>query len=204
MKKGLKIAGGILFAAVGSYLAYRWIKKNYKKELDLLKEEDKRVEEELSKVGISKEMLETVITPEDEDKGISFLKSIYAGLRYNEKIDRSAIDIDEICKINNVIHISESMYNKRRYLDIMLELPDYTSGGYKAPKIGDYITAFRNASQQLDNIVKGARPIGKLEGYLTCYYTNPDYDPEKDDAYYLALKYIVNKYSISDFSLAQT
>jgi len=186
MKKSLKVYLGILSCTLLGIGVYRWFKKTYKKELANLQEEEDRVSKELEKVGVSKKAIDSIITPEDEEKGVAFSKMLYAGLRKNHDIDIDVLDVNAALKgEGSILHIIESEYNHRKYLDFMFEIPNYVRKSYKAPNIGDYITAFRDAAKVLDeDIVKCQHPVTRLEGYINVYCDDPDLDPEKDEKKY--------------------
>lgn len=175
MEKTEKTAGliGLFIAVVGlGIVVYR----NYKKEVKRVEEQEKieeKRDEELKEIGITSEKLDSEIKKEEGD---NLVKGLYISTRFNPNWDIDTIDVDKCLDSDRVIHLMQENEN----LKIMFEIPEIKKGSYKDPKIGDYISAFSGATNNIwSEIIKFCpKPKTRLEGYLVISFErngNKDY-----------------------------
>lgn len=176
MKKGLKIAGGILAALLGAGGLYYL----YRKEVKRLEAADEQARKDVEENGISFEKLQTEVTVNDEDEGNDFIKSVATGLFFNKNVPYDLINVDKALgkDADAVIHIIENSFNQRRCLDFLFELPNYVNGRYsgpRSPQLRDYIRTIRENAEMVNNdIVKGPQPVVKPELYVSVIYIDSD------------------------------
>lgn len=166
MKKGLKIAGGlVLLAGAGGLLYYL-----FHREVKRLEAADEQARKDVEESGISFDKLQKEVTLTDEDEGNEFIKSVATGLFFNKNVPYDLINVDTALKEEAIIHIVQNTFNNRRCLDFLFELPNYVDGkcsGPRYPQLRDYIRTIREMAEMVNNeIVKGPQPVVKPELYV--------------------------------------
>lgn len=174
MKKGFKIAAGILGAGVAAGLIYRF----YKKELKQIKNEETAARKAVENSGISFDKLKEQV-PEVDDPN-AFIKCVATGMFFNSNVLEDYLDLDLAFPKNGdpgIIHIIESKCKDEKRLDFVFELPNYVRGAFGRPQIADYIRTIKETSNLAnDEIVKGPRPFFNVELYVGVRYI---FDEEK-------------------------
>ena len=203
MKKGLKIAGGILLSAGVIGLIYRYYQKEFKK----LHAEEDNARKDVEEAGMSFEKLQNEVTQDDDIEGNAFIKSVATGLFFNHNVPMDYLDLDNIFPEDNsivegIIHIMEQSFNNRRCLDFMFELPNYVKGPYAGinrPRINEYIRTIKNMSEMVnDEIVKGPRPVCKPELYVGVRYIWRDgqsFEKDSISSYFLIPQQVYADYA---------
>ena len=107
MKKGLKIAGGlVLLAGAGGLLYYL-----FHKEVKRLEAADEQARKDVEESGISFDKLQKEVTLTDEDEGNEFIKSVATGLFFNKNVPYDLINVDTALKEEAIIHIVQNTFN---------------------------------------------------------------------------------------------
>ena len=161
-KKTEKILVGIGLGLLGIFGVYKLVKA-YKKGMEEIENQEFLETEELENAGVNTSKLKDEIKPDEKD----FTRMLYVATRFNEDIDLDLLDIDGV--IDNldhkVIHVRQRFDTKnkhnesRRRLDFLIDIPDYTSESFRGPKIGNFLTTFKDAAIYMsDELVKFSHP----------------------------------------------
>ncbi len=170
MKKVVKIVGSVIAAGIGTWVIYEYFKRERAK-IQLQENSARQATEE---AGISFDKLQEEVTVEDSDEGNTFIKGVAAGMFFNSNVPEDYLNLDEIFALSGdeggILHLSESTFNKRRYLDFLFELPNFVRGrfaGPNHPRINEYIREIKRVTEEINNeTVKGPRPLTKPELYV--------------------------------------
>jgi hypothetical protein len=175
------INGGIIaIAALGIAVVYRKWFKTIKKQIET--EENER-NAELEQLGVSPEKLEQEVDPVED--GNDMVKALAVGTMFNPNWDYDIVDPELALNADHIISVTQEIFkgSKGENTDLVFyfDIPNYLSGGYKSPKIGDYIKGFKEAIEHAwTNIVRYCpKPKGKLIGMVSVTYTDPE-DPEEE------------------------
>jgi hypothetical protein len=167
MKKVEKILLGILGlgAAIGAGI---WFVKSYKKGMEELENQESKETEDLENLGVNTDKLRDEVKKDEKD----FSRMLYVAARFNSDLDVDMFDMEKV--IDNLdertIHVRQKIdTNKhgesRRKLEFIIDIQNYTSKSYRGPKIGNFLTTFKKATEDLSSIVKFSQPArGKLIG----------------------------------------
>jgi len=161
-KKTEKILVGIGLGLLGIFGVYKLVKA-YKKGMEEIENQEFLETEELENAGVNTSKLKSEIKEDEKD----FTRMLYVATRFNEDIDLDLLDIDGV--IDNldykVIHVRQRFDTKnkhnesRRRLDFLIDIPDYTSDSFRGPKIGNFLTTFKEAAIYMsDELVKFSHP----------------------------------------------
>ena len=178
MKKFVKIAGGLLATGIGTWLIYRYFKRERAK----LQECESNARQAAEEMGISYEKVKEEVTIEDSDEGNTFIKGVAAGMFFNSNVPIEYLNPDDTFALSGdeggILHIAETTFNKRRYLDFLFELPNFVKGRFAGPdhpRINEYIREIKRVTEEInDTIVKGPRPLTKPELYVGVRFTLND------------------------------
>ena len=159
-----KILVGIGLGLLGIFGIYK-IVKAYKKGMEEIEDQEFQETEDLENAGVNTGKLKDEINDEEED----FTKMLYTAVRFNSEFDIDLLDIDGV--IDNldykVIHVrqfdTKTKHNKyRRRLDFLIDIPDYTGLSYRGPKIGNFLSTFKEAAIYMsENIVRFSPPASR-------------------------------------------
>ena len=162
-KKTEKILVGIGLGILGIFGAYKLVKA-YKKGIEEIEEQEFLETEELENAGIDTSKLRSEIKEDEKD----FTRMLYTAVRFNSEIDLDLLDIDGVVDNldNKVIHVRQRFDTKNnkhnesgRRLDFLIDIPDYTSESFRGPKIGNFLTTFKEAAIFMsDKLVKFSHP----------------------------------------------
>jgi hypothetical protein len=161
-KKTEKILVGIGLGLLGIFGVYKLVKA-YKKGMEEIENQEFLETEELENAGVNTSKLKSEISEDEKD----FTRMLYVATRFNSDIDLDLLDIDGV--IDNldhkVIHVRQRFDTKtkhnesRRRLDFLIDIPDYTSESFRGPKIGNFLTTFKDAAIYMsDELVKFSHP----------------------------------------------
>ena len=92
MKKIVKVVGGVIAAGIGTWLIYRYFKRERAK-IQLQENSARQATEE---AGISFDKLQEEVTVEDSDEGNTFIKGVAAGMFFNSNVPEDYLNLDEI------------------------------------------------------------------------------------------------------------
>lgn len=164
-KKTEKILVGIGIGLLGAFGIYKFV-KSYKKGMEELKNQEFQETEDLVNIGVDTDKLKKEIKTDETD----FTKMLYTAVRFNSDIDLDLLDIDNVYDNldEKTIHVRQridthSKHNEsRRRLDFIIDIPDYTENSYRGPKIGNFLTTFKETAMVLsEDIVKFSHPATK-------------------------------------------
>lgn len=161
-----------ILIAVGTLALGYILYKKGKKELEGLEKQEQASNDELINLGVNPEKLRKEIMPEDDKK---LVKSLYVATAFNSEFDMDIINPAKSIRSYNVVHVRESSdtKGKRQFLDILIEIPDYTGEKSNfAPRIADYMRCLKEGSDYIWSrlVVFANDPRPKLEGYLLISY----------------------------------
>lgn len=165
MKKIGKILIGIGVLGVAAFFGY----KAYKKGMEELEDQEFHETDDLEKAGVNTDKLRKEIKEDEKD----FSKMLYVAARFNPDLDVDMFDMKKIIDDyidERTIHVRQIIdTNKRgesrRKLEFVIDIPDYTCSSYRGPKIGNFLTEFKNTKENLSSIVKFSQPA---RGDLIC------------------------------------
>ncbi len=172
-KKTEKILVGIGLGLLGIFGIYKFV-KSYKKGMEELKNQEFAETEELENAGVDTGKLKEEVEDDEKD----FTKMLYTATRFNAELDEDLFDVwGDNGVIDNldskVIHVRQRFDTKnkhgesRRRLDFMIDIPDYTSNSFRGPKIGNFLTVFKETAVYMsDAIVKFSSPATRK---LVCF-----------------------------------
>lgn len=164
MKTG-KILVSILGIGFGIFAGYKLVKA-YRKGMEEIENQEFQETEDLENAGVNTSKLKEEVKPDEKD----FTRMLYVATRFNSDIDLDLLDIDDVIENidNKVIHVRQRIDTKnkhnesRRRLDFLIDIPDYTDDSYRGPKIGHFLTAFKEAAIYMsENIVKFSHPASR-------------------------------------------
>ena len=161
-KKTEKILVGIGLGLLGIFGVYKLVKA-YKKGMEEIENQEFLETEELENAGVNTSKLKSEISEDEKD----FTRMLYVATRFNSDIDLDLLDIDGV--IDNldhkVIHVRQRIDTKnkhnesRRRLDFLIDIPDYTGDSFRGPKIGNFLTTFKDTAIYMsDELVKFSHP----------------------------------------------
>lgn len=174
-----KIKGGIIIAA--ATLAGLYIYRQYQKMKKELENEKEANERELESIGVSVQKLKEEVDSVEDDGNM--VKALAVGTMFNADWDEDLVNTDLAVKSEAKISITQEVFGKgnSKSTDLVFyfDIPDYTEGGYKSPRIGDYIKTIGDAAKhaQQNIIIYCPRPRARLIGVVGVVYNDPD-DPE--------------------------
>lgn len=198
MKKSLKTAGKIaLFLGAVSLVALK-LRKNFKKELKNLETQETEVKKGFIDAGLSENMAEQLMEQPESPQDESITRAMFALARTSTDLKKYSLENEQLSTEafeegwEEVIHVKESDFCGKKYLDFILRIPDYTEKSYTQPKIGDYIKAFGEAAEWMWSkiVVFAEKPHNKLAGYVMIEYVNPDYNPEDKNSKEKIVEYV--------------
>lgn len=170
-KKTEKILLGIGLGILGIFGIVKLVKA-YKKGIEEIEEQEFQETEDLEKAGVNTSKLREEVKNEETD----FTRMLFTACRFNSELDENLFDIDDIIENldSKVIHVrqrfdTKSKHNEsKRRLDFMIDIPDYTTESFRGPKIGNFLTTFKETAIYMsDNIVKFSSPATrKLVGFV--------------------------------------
>ncbi len=164
-KKTEKILVGIGLGLLSIFGIYKLV-KSYKKGMEEIENQEFQETEDLENAGVNTSKLKSEIKEDEKD----FTRMLYVATRFNEDIEQDLLNIDdEGGVIDNldykVIHVRQRFDTKtkhnesRRRLDFLIDIPDYTSESFRGPKIGNFLTAFKEAAIYMsEELVKFSHP----------------------------------------------
>ena len=155
-----KTIGGLLSLVGLAGLVY-YFRRQFKKEKAKLEEKKQKEDEELSDLGISPKKLEE----ECEDEGDkNLVKALAVSTIFNPNWDIDIVDPDISVDEDYVISVTQ----ENNQLVFVFDIPNYLKGGYRSPKLGDYISAINAKTESIwEETVKFCpRPRRKLVGAI--------------------------------------
>lgn len=162
-KKTEKILKWGILGGLALFLGIKLVKA-YKQGMEELEDQEFQETEDLENAGVDTSKLKSEIKDDEKD----FTRMLFVASRFNTELDEDLFKIQgDDGVIDNldskVIHVRQRFDTKirrgepetRRRLDFIIDIPDYTLNTYRGPKIGNFLTAFKEAAIYMsDNIVK--------------------------------------------------
>ena len=161
----VRIGLGVLGLVGGIFLGSKLVRA-YKKGMEEIENQEFLETEELENAGVDTSKLKSEISEDEKD----FTRMLYVATRFNSDIDLDLLDIEKTFEKldDRVIHVRQRIDTKNRYnesrrrLDFLIDIPNYTNSSYRGPKIGDFLTAFKDAAIYMsENIVKFSHPASR-------------------------------------------
>lgn len=146
---------GLITVVGGGIWAFRTYKKEEKRLVKAQEEADKEVQD----LGVSPEKMKEEVTEHEEESERNFVKALYAVVSSeNSGIDRSFIDLNEICSGDaKILHVMEDIMSGNRCLKLLIEVPEYTNntGNFNKLRIKDIISACKDSGRYIMSQILG-------------------------------------------------
>jgi len=156
---------GCILAAAG--LTYIVVKKAKKAEKDI-NDQETQDQRDLVELGVDIETLKNHGVSLNKELVESIQQTLYRSKDWDDDMINEIINPDVVLEKEAVLHLVETEFREKKQLDFIFELPNYTSGSYKFPKIKDFKVAIDKAAEEMwaHKVVNSSRPYKRFEGYV--------------------------------------